>query len=76
MDLRCENKKHAVVIEPGPAVIEVSCRSGFCGAGKGVTVLHRFDTSSGELLSTKRFKTPERGELSASQHNPAALRAS
>lgn len=60
MDLRCENVKHAELTEPG--IIEVKCRSRFCGAGNGVVVIHQFDTITGELLITKRFKEPIRNE--------------
>lgn len=60
MDLRCKNVKHAEMTEPG--IIEVKCRSRFCGAGNGVVIIHRFDTLTGELLITKRFKEPIRNE--------------
>lgn len=43
-------------------VIEVSCKSNLCGKRKGVLVLHRFNTQTGELISTSIFKQPERGE--------------
>lgn len=56
MDLRCEAKKHGVVVRPG--LIEVKCDSRFCGAEQGVTVLHRFDATTGELVETVRFKDP------------------
>jgi hypothetical protein len=56
MDLRCESKKHGELPEPG--VIEVKCDSRFCGAQRGVVVLHRFDALTGELLETKRFRDP------------------
>jgi hypothetical protein len=57
MDLRCEFIKHAELIKPG--VIEFKCRSRKCGHGPGIVVLHRFDTNTGELLSTDIFRDPE-----------------
>lgn len=73
MDLRCENVKHAELSEPG--VIEVKCRSRFCGVEKGVIVIHRFDTLTGELLETKRFREPIRNEqLNGSRSCSASLR--
>lgn len=54
MDVRCPNKKHAELVN---GIIEVKCQSSFCGAARGVVVLHRFNLS-GELLETKRFRDP------------------
>jgi hypothetical protein len=54
IDLRCPSKKHGSVI--GKDVVEVKCNSRFCGARRGVIVLHRFNTVSGDLLDTKRYK--------------------
>lgn len=56
VDLSCESKKHAVLVAPG--IIEVKCSSRFCGAKSGVVVLHRFDTTTGALVGTTRYKTP------------------
>lgn len=60
MEVRCDNKKHAV-IEDG--VIQIRCGSAFCGKRPGVVVLHMFDVASGNMIDTKRFKDPipERG---------------
>lgn len=55
--LRCPSKKHAEVISDH--VIEVKCSSRFCGAGRGVVVLHRFDLTTGETTTTK-FSDPHR----------------
>jgi hypothetical protein len=38
-------------------IIEVKCRSKFCGAEPGVVVLHRFDAKTGEVLGTSRYRT-------------------
>lgn len=54
-ELRCPNKKHA---ELDDDKIEVKCNSRFCGAEPGVVVLHVFDSSTGELVATSRFKDP------------------
>jgi hypothetical protein len=77
VELRCETKLHGILIEPG--IIEVGCSSKFCGAGKGVVVRHRLDLSTGEVISTQRYKQPllqrkEHGDAPAST-NPA-VRAS
>lgn len=55
-ELRCDNKLHGIIVEP--SVIEVRCGSRFCGAGKDVVVLHRFDVVTGKLIKTERFKEP------------------
>lgn len=57
MDLRCSSKKHAVL---NTDTIEVKCDSKFCGAGRGVVVLHTFDKATGVCLDTRRFRDPER----------------
>ena len=70
MDLRCDGgKKFAELIEPG--VIEVRCTDRYCGARKGVIVLHRFNVNTGDLIETKRYKNPERSKANAA-HNPSA----
>lgn len=75
MDLRCPTKLHAVLLDGG--LLEVKCGSRYCGAGQGTVVLHRFNTSSGELVETVRFKDPARKEKGhAAQHHSAAVRAS
>lgn len=53
--LRCSSKKHAEVINDH--TIEVKCSSRFCGAGRGVVVLHRFDLISGKS-TTRTFRDP------------------
>lgn len=56
MDLRCEYKRHGIVI--APRMFEVKCDSRLCGARSGVVVLHRFDLETGDLIETIRFKQP------------------
>lgn len=59
MDLRCSgNKLHGVLDED---VIEFKCSSRFCGAQKGVTVLHRFNKQTGSLVETRKYKDPRKG---------------
>ena len=53
MELRCDHILHGIMRN---GVLEVKCRSRFCGAGKGVVVIHRFDPATGELLGTKKYK--------------------
>jgi hypothetical protein len=43
----------------GQVEIEVKCRSKRCGAEPGVLVLHRFDSSTGQYLGTKRYRELE-----------------
>jgi hypothetical protein len=64
MDLRCPHRKFGEVTVAalnGDAQIEVACPSRWCGKRQGVTVLHVFSTSNGELLSTRQFRSPEGG---------------
>ena len=76
MELRCDWKKHAILIlEKG--LVEVSCDSQLCGRRKGVVVLHRFSVSTGELVETKRYREPpinRREETSANYDNRATVR--
>jgi hypothetical protein len=58
MDVRCEHKKHGEVVDEG--FIEIKCDSRFCGAGPGIVVLHQFDTSTGALVKTMKFKNPKK----------------
>jgi hypothetical protein len=62
-DLRCASKKHAVLTAPSDThgVVEVKCDSAFCGAQRGMVVLHQFSTETGLLLETHRYKNPGRG---------------
>lgn len=56
-DLRCASKLHGVVVAPG--VLEVACRSRFCGWESGKVILHRFDVENGKLLGTREYKNFE-----------------
>lgn len=59
MEARCDYGLlffRAVEVE-GETLIEVKCRSSYCGKEPGVVVLHRF-TVNGVLHSTQRFKDP------------------
>lgn len=74
-DLRCEAKKHGVLISD--EVVEVKCNSRWCGARSGIVVLHQFSLSSGELLETLRYADPitEGGAIKhATEHHPSAVR--
>jgi hypothetical protein len=70
-ELRCAKKLHGILDD---GILEVKCNSRFCGAGEGIVVIHRFNTQTGELVSTNRFKDPER-RPSAAHDNPAAVRS-
>jgi len=64
LELRCPNKKfgEVAVASLDEGIIEVMCPSRFCGKRGGVVVLHRFSTSTGKLLATRRYKSPEGGK--------------
>lgn len=55
-DLRCDNKKHGALVDA--VTVEIKCDSRFCGAGRGVVVLHRWDLRTGEIVRTIKFKSP------------------
>lgn len=73
MDIRCPSKKHGELIEPG--LVEVKCDSKFCGAEPGVSVIHRFDTITGKMLDTLKFKDPRKDQVNGSHNHPAAVRS-
>lgn len=73
-ELRCDAKLHGIII--GDEVIEVQCRSRFCGYKPGIVVLHRFSTVDGELVETLRFKDSGRKvRESVSDNDPVAVRS-
>lgn len=72
-ELRCGNKLHGILVEDN--AIEIACGSRHCGAQAGVTVLHRFDLRTGELIDTKKFKSPGRRSANATHHNSASVRS-
>lgn len=73
IELRCPSKKHGV-LDLGDA-IEIKCDSRFCGAHRGVVVLHRFNKHNGELLETLRFQDPGKEvNNNGAQHHPASVR--
>jgi hypothetical protein len=71
MDIRCDSKMHGIIVEPG--LIEVKCDSKFCGHRAGVTVLHRFNSLTGELVETKRYKDPGKDQADAVDNGPTAI---
>ena len=56
-ELRCASRVHGVIVAPD--VLEVRCHSRYCGKRAGVVILHRFEVSTGKLLSTREYKTIE-----------------
>jgi len=74
-DLRCQGKKHGVLIDD--ETVEIKCNSRWCGAASGIVVLHRFDLRSGELLETLRYADPitEGGESHGTQHHSDPVRS-
>lgn len=56
MELRCERGLlHGIILPDG--LLEVKCRSRFCGSVAGVVVLHRFNVHTGEV-TTRRYRDP------------------
>lgn len=56
-NLRCgSGKLHGIMITE--SILEVSCRSRWCGYRRGVVVRHRFDIVSGDLIETLKYKEP------------------
>lgn len=55
MKLRCDSG-HMFGEMLSPTELEVRCRNRRCGYEPGVLVLHRFDTRTGAVLGTKRYR--------------------
>ena len=74
IDLRCEAKKHGVLIDDD--TVEIKCNSRWCGAKPGTVVLHRFSSKTGELLETLRYADPIVKEVNkhGAQHDPDSVR--
>lgn len=74
VDLRCV-RKHA---ELNDGLIEIRCRSVHCGFRAGILVIHKFDSLTGELLETNRFRDPgpnaTGGDISGTHNHSAAVR--
>lgn len=55
VELRCSSRMHGILKN---ALIEVKCRSTFCGASSFASVFHYFNPSTGELVETKKYQEP------------------
>ncbi len=55
VEVRCPSKMHGILVEPD--TWEVRCKSDFCQAGPEVVVFHRFNTKTGQLIETLRFRS-------------------
>lgn len=62
IDLRCPHRKFGVLVRPShdDGEIEFKCPSRWCGRSEAIVVLHLFNTRTGELVSTRRFRQPIR----------------
>lgn len=58
LELRCSGGLHGILDE---GMIEVKCRHWACTRGNNVT-FHTFDTVTGELVETRRYKDPVKKE--------------
>lgn len=74
-ELRCPNKLHGLILDED--VLEVKCDSRFCGARKGVVVLHRFNVSTGKLIQTLRYADPasKEGSFNGPARTSTAVRS-
>ena len=61
--------------------VEIACRSTKCGKRPGVVVIHRFDMTSGDCVSTRRYTEAQdttltlKGEASDTSDQGTALRS-
>lgn len=76
-NLTCASGRLLGIIEEH--FVEIACRSTKCGKRPGVVVIHRFDMSTGECVSTKRYQeatdTTEKGVASGTSIEGTALRS-
>lgn len=72
-ELRCDNGILFGILDED--VVEVRCKSNFCGHQAGVIVLHRFSTKTGELVSTNRFKDPIRKREEVNKNATRSIRS-
>lgn len=76
MDLRCASKLHGILYDNG--ILEIKCRSRFCGHEPGVVVIHKFNVHTG-AVDTVRYKEPpltqERSLDGASNNGPSVRSA-
>lgn len=55
-DLRCDSDKLLGRLDEG--LIELRCRSRWCGYRPGVVIIHRFSAVTGLLIDTKQYQNP------------------
>lgn len=75
MELRCGGTMHGRM---DGFLLEVKCHRRSCGSKPGVVILHTFDVTTGELVSTKRFKDPvkKKGSSNGSSGSRTSVRNS
>jgi hypothetical protein len=73
-ELRCPVKLHGVIPEDG--MIEIQCRSVFCGYRPGIVILHRWSVHTGQLITTLKFKDPRKKVNNGADQHSASIRAS
>jgi hypothetical protein len=60
IQLRCEAGLHGIIKErKGKRVFEIRCKNKWCTDRiPGIVVLHYFDTETGKLVDTNKFRDP------------------
>lgn len=58
IELRCDNGIKFGELFPDLARVAFKCRSGRCGAERGVIVIHEFDLLTGKMVGTDRYRDP------------------
>ncbi len=75
LEIRCDGTMHAR-FDAEKQWLEVKCVRRRCGATAGVTVLHRFNIHTSELVETVRFASPKvREEAHGTDQCPTAVRS-
>lgn len=73
-EMKCKSGRLLGTLDIG--IVEIACRSAKCGKEPGVTVVHRFDAHTGELIDTHRYTQPTltKGVNNGTSHEGTALR--
>lgn len=56
--IRCDGNLYGVISDDH-STIEVKCKRRGCGHAPGVIILHTISLTTGQVVSTKRFREPQ-----------------